>query len=220
VASLREDFTESKIWGILFIWEENLNLCNLEDRFEQPRLNGLFSTSLLIVDGTECPIERPIEDAIQNFFYSGKKKKHTIKYLVAVRITDGRIVWVSEPAPGRIHDITLYRMHLQPLILPWETLLGDKGFQGEPELITPVKGRTLTPFEKASNTYIGSVRAIIERTIGRIKRFAAVSHVWRHDRALHPVVFKVCANLAQLTMEVAPLVKEPHPFLFGNPFAL
>jgi hypothetical protein len=119
-------------------------------------------------------------------------------------------VWVSEPAPGRIHDITLYRMHLQPLILPWETLLGDKGFQGEPELITPVKGRTLTPFEKASNTYIGSVRAIIERTIGRIKRFAAVSHVWRHDRALHPVVFKVCANLAQLTMEVAPLVKEDY----------
>jgi hypothetical protein len=77
-----EKTLRKKIWGILFIWEENLNLCNLEDRFEQPRLNGLFSTSLLIVDGTECPIERPIEDAIQNFFYSGKKKKHTIKYLV------------------------------------------------------------------------------------------------------------------------------------------
>lgn len=120
--------------------------------------------NLLSVDGTECPIGHPTDNEIQNFFYSGKRKR-TLKYLVAVRITDGRIVWISGPAPGRIGDITLYRMHLQASLLAGECVLGDKGFQGEPEFISPVRG-PVTPFEKSCNIYIGSVRTIVERAIG------------------------------------------------------
>jgi hypothetical protein len=57
----------------------------------------MFENVFAIVDGTECPIERPCDDNLQKNFYSGKKKKHTIKYEVAVRITDGQLVWRAGP---------------------------------------------------------------------------------------------------------------------------
>jgi hypothetical protein len=51
----------------------------------------------LIVDGAEQPIERPSRK--QRCWYSGKKKRHTIKTEIAVT-EGGRIVAVSKPAPG------------------------------------------------------------------------------------------------------------------------
>ena len=78
-------------------------------------------------------------------FYSGKKKRHTIKYevslvelvkqirfqtqnsQVAVRITDGIIVWVAGPCPGSAHDLTMYQTFgLKEQLIPGELLIGDK----------------------------------------------------------------------------------------------
>ena len=51
----------------------------------------------LIIDCTEQPIERPSRK--QRCWYSGKKKRHTIKTEIAVT-EGGCIVAVSKPAPG------------------------------------------------------------------------------------------------------------------------
>ena len=61
----------------------------------------------LLMDATEQAIERPKKDD-QKPYYSGKKKKHTVK--TEVRITeDRRIVHVSKTRPGSVHDFALYK---------------------------------------------------------------------------------------------------------------
>src|SRR5918999_34032 len=71
----------------------------------------------LFFDATERPTRRPEKG--QREFYSGKKKRHTIKaQVVVVRRTKPpgpgakprrvRIAAVSESVPGRVHDKRLY----------------------------------------------------------------------------------------------------------------
>jgi hypothetical protein len=61
----------------------------------------------LIIDCTEQVIQRPSRK--QRCWYSGKKKRHTIK--TEIIITErGKIVSTSKPAPGRVHDIPVVYM--------------------------------------------------------------------------------------------------------------
>ena len=53
----------------------------------------------LIIDCTEQPIQRPGRK--QRCWYSGKKKRHTIKTEIVIT-ENGRIVSISKPAPGRV----------------------------------------------------------------------------------------------------------------------
>ena len=58
---------------------------------------------LLIVDATEQRIERPKN---QRDYYSGKKHAHTIKTEI-VTDSKGRILRVSKPYEGRVHDFEI-----------------------------------------------------------------------------------------------------------------
>jgi hypothetical protein len=56
----------------------------------------------LIIDATESVIERPKRG--QKEYYSGKKKRHTVK--TEIRVTKrGRITHISKTVPGTVHDI-------------------------------------------------------------------------------------------------------------------
>lgn len=65
----------------------------------------------LIIDCTEQPVQRPKNE--QKQWYSGKKKHHSIKTEVIVT-HKGRIVCVSDPAPGSVHDITIRKQGPPP----------------------------------------------------------------------------------------------------------
>ncbi len=60
----------------------------------------------LIIDSTEQPIQRPGRK--QRCWYSGKKKRHTIKTEIVIT-ENGRIVSISKPAPGRVHELEIRR---------------------------------------------------------------------------------------------------------------
>ena len=60
----------------------------------------------LIIDSTEQPIQRPGRK--QRCWYSGKKKRHTIKTEIVIT-ENGWIVSISKPAPGRVHDLEIRR---------------------------------------------------------------------------------------------------------------
>lgn len=97
----------------------------------------------IILDGTECPINRP-GTHLQQSYYTGKSKWHVIKYEVGVHPHTGRLVWVGGPVPGCVHDLTLTRMHgLLEVLEDDELILADKGYVGEFKIITPFKGRQL-----------------------------------------------------------------------------
>ena len=73
----------------------------MEDRFS----NWHEMRPSCIVDVTECPIERPFLNEWE--FFSGKKRRHTLKYEIAVHIQTGRIVWIAGPFRGSVHDLTV-----------------------------------------------------------------------------------------------------------------
>ena len=92
----------------------------------------------LIIDATEQPIERPKKG--QKPFYSGKKKRHTIKTEIRIN-PKGRIVHVSKPKPGSVHDFELHKT--EPPIPKETRAFVDSGYQGldrlHPEIEVPLR---------------------------------------------------------------------------------
>lgn len=62
-----------------------------------------------IVDVMECPIQRPSNQEIQREYYSGKKKKHTIKIQIIIESTTKKIVYVAFDK-GSVHDFNLFKV--------------------------------------------------------------------------------------------------------------
>jgi DDE superfamily endonuclease/Helix-turn-helix of DDE superfamily endonuclease len=67
-----------------------------------------FPEVRVIIDAKEQAFRRPAGWDRQKPFYSGKKKRHTVKNQVACT-PGGRIVSVSATAPGRTHDLGVLR---------------------------------------------------------------------------------------------------------------
>jgi len=142
---------------------------------------------------------------LQNLYYSGKSKKHAIKYEVAVKLETGEIVWVTGGVPGRIHDLKLYRMGgLNNLLLPGEYLLADKAYIGGRNVITPYRG-AVSPRQRQWNHDVSSKRQIVEHTFARIKYFQFTQKKWRNDRALHPRLFTILCHIVNIDMIYHPM---------------
>lgn len=158
----------------------------------------------VIVDATEQPIRRPKGKEAQRPYYSGKKKRHTIKTQLAVTLT-GQIGDVSESVPGSKHDLTLLRESRLLERLPKEAgAMGDKAYQGvqedDPErpLYLPrrkPRGKPLTDEQKEANRRLSRIRIIIEHTLAQVKRFQLLSQVYRHALDLYNLIFRIIAGL-------------------------
>jgi hypothetical protein len=161
----------------------------------------------MALDGTECWIERPLDNTVQKHYYSGKKRKHTIKYEIGVQLQSGKIVWLAGGVPGSVHDITLYRScGLRSYLLPGEMILADKGYIGDDIIITPFRPAR-SEEEKEFNSAISSLRQIVEHTYHRIKIFNFTQHKWRHHLDLHPMAFKVICHTLNIEFETHPVRK-------------
>lgn len=106
----------------------------------------------LIIDATEQPIERPKKG--QKPYYSGKKKRHTLKK--EIRVTrGGRITRASKARPGSIHDFQVYKM--EPPIPKDTRAFADSGYQGLDKLHTqtelPYKATKTKPLDDEEKEY-------------------------------------------------------------------
>ena len=106
----------------------------------------------LIIDATEQPIERPQKK--QKRYYSGKKKRHTLK--TEIRITrTGRIVHVSKSRRGSMHDFVLHKG--EPPIPPNSRAFVDSGYQGLDKMHQatelPYKATKTKPLDKEEKEY-------------------------------------------------------------------
>lgn len=200
-----------KVIQTLFIYLDTVSLfitfliykIDLNDRFDSETIMSIN----MALDGTECAVERPLDNAIQRQYYSGKKRKHTIKYEIGVQLQTGKIVWLAGGVPGSVHDITLYQTcGLKSHLLPGEMVLADKGYVGDDIMIHPFKSAR-TEEEKEFNATISSIRQVVEHTYGRIKVFNFTQHKWRHDLDLHPMAFKVICHALNVEFESKPVHK-------------
>jgi len=172
----------------------------------------------MIVDGTDCPIDTPFASKEERLrFYCGRNKDNTnsrynLKYTIGVQVATGRIVAVLGPEPGSVHDITALRnSELIAIILSWdpyEVVLADKGYIGEPIFLTPYKATGgLSTQLTAFNEVLSSVRQIVECTIHRVKIFGVLGRCgrFRCSREQHKPVFNVCAQITNISLERSPV---------------
>lgn len=142
-----------------------------------------------IIDGTERPIQRPKDKARQREFYSGKKKRHTVKNVVITDRRTRKIKALSRTRAGKTSDKRT--ADEEDYHFPARSkLYKDTGFQGyEPPKVRtyqpkkrPRKGE-LTSKEKATNQAISRIRVLVEHSIGGAKVFHIARDVFRNRRA-------------------------------------
>ena len=203
------------VLGFLFgIDDSNVSRSN---RRLEPLLAGIFRVPErkvtltpeeireLFFDSTERPTCRPVRG--QKRFYSGKKRRHTLKtqvVVVRVRKRAGRgrqrrrlrIAAVSATFPGSVHDKKVFD-RVGVAIPDGATGYGDTAYLGtglRTPRRKPPKGQ-LTPRQKAGNRRVGRKRVAVEHGIGKMKVWRVAAERWRNPRRRHTLVMKNVAGL-------------------------
>jgi len=194
---------------MLLLLHEHLNLIHIEERFHEYPFENL---AVLVVDSTLCPVECDRKNwDIQAPYFSVKHHMHGLKYELAVHWLSGKLHWVAGGVFGSLADITITRHSgLLWLLRPGEHLLGDKGYEGEAQILTPFKGRSheLLAAEREWNRALNPHRVIVENAFARFHKFKVLSIPFRGPLAEHPIIFGVIAQIAQLDIELHPLRKD------------
>ncbi len=148
------------------------------------------------IDATEQPVNRPSKK--QKRYYSGKKKRHTIKWQISTR--DGKTLnTVSKSYPGKTHDKKIYdKTRLE--IPPDSKGIGDTGYIGTilTQPIKKKKGQIRTKAQKKYNRKISQLRIKAEHAIATMKHFRVVRDVFRNTRNSHNLYVKNVAGLVNL----------------------
>lgn len=147
-------------------------------------INQLDTDGEQLVDVTECTIQRPKDTNIQREYYSGKKKKHTIKAQIIMNEKDKKIVSVCFDK-GRVHDFKLFTNTTKDLP-EFLHFIADNGYQGILKLfqnsITPKKkskNNPLTDEDKELNQLISNIRISVEHVNCQLKIFRILSERYR-----------------------------------------
>src|SRR4051794_448361 len=162
----------------------------------------------LFFDATERPTRRPGRG--QREFYSGKKKRHTIKtQVVVVRRTEPpgpgakprklRIAAVSASYPGRVHDKKVYD-RARVVGPPDAKRTGDTAYLGT-GLVTPTRkprGGALTDRQKEENRRVSRRRVAAEHGIGKMKVWRIATERYRNPVGKHTLIMNNGAGLHNL----------------------
>lgn len=164
------------------------------------------------IDGTERPIWRPKDNEKQKKYYSGKKKRHTVKNNI-ISDRNGKVQYLSGTYEGKKHDKKI--ADEEEYDFPeGSKLWKDTGFQGyEPKgVIThqpkkkPRNGE-LTPEEKETNRKVSKVRIVVEHHIGSVKRCKIVHDVFRNRKTEYvDLVMETACGLHNFRVDERQLV--------------
>jgi hypothetical protein len=177
-----------------------------------------------LLDATEQPINRPKDAERQKAFYSGKKKRHTVKTQIVTNGA-GEIVAITPPVPGKTADIKLAEQSRVVERLPEGIdTYADKGYQGLDKHVPPKKstadgdsdatetvlrlrvhtptkkpkGGELTPEQKERNRTIGRVRMGVEHAIARAKNWHILADRFRCHLDMYEEAFRTVCGFANL----------------------
>lgn len=157
------------------------------------------------IDATESPIERPKRG--QKRFYSGKKKRHTLKTQVIVDKKTRQVIAVCF-ANGKRHDFRIYK-ESNTVINPEIRVEADSGYTGIKDIhansVLPTKkpkNDKLTKEQKKRNREISRERVTNEHEIGFVKRFWILSERYRNRRKRFGLRFTLICGLCNYDMTV------------------
>ncbi len=149
----------------------------------------------VLIDTFEHDVQRPRERTMADRYYSGKKKRHTLKSQITVDEHTGRVVDVSASVPGPTADLRLLQQSgILNRLPPGVGALGDLAYLGLGALhpqglgATPrrkPRGKPRPAEDVAYNRAFARRRVVVEHTVGRMRCFQALRQRDRHHRRFH-----------------------------------
>ncbi len=139
------------------------------------------------IDVTEQQVPKPKDKRRKRLYYSGKRKRHTIKQGMMVN-QQGKILYKTCCKAGHNHDYKIYKSNRPVTPKDIENVF-DLGFLGVekdfPEQISSLpfkkmRRKPLSVKEKEYNRIHASARVVAEHAICRIKKFRIMSDVFRN----------------------------------------
>ncbi len=162
-----------------------------------------FPGFLAFIDSTEQQIPRPVDKNRRKTFYSGKKKRHTVKNQITVN-NHGFILHKIGHKKGRKHDYDVYKKN-HPVTPKQVVNVIDLGYVGVetdfPEQLLsalPCKRKRkceLSQEEKEYNRIHSKKRIIAEHTICRLKKYRIMSDIFRNKLRKYDMVLDIVAGL-------------------------
>lgn len=141
----------------------------------------------------------------QKYYYSGKKKRHTVKMQAIIHYSTGQIL-SSCFAKGRVHDFKLFKRSMRSLYFK-PLVLADKGYLGlaKTGLISLLafkasRRRPLDSYLKHLNREINRRRIRVEHVFGALKRFKILSSPYRNRRKRIGLRFNLIAAIFNLEL--------------------
>ena len=141
---------------------------------------------VIVVDVTESPVERPKHR--QKRWYSGKKKRHTIKTQIVICAKTKRVIAIFV-SHGRKHDFKMWKEPIGVKVLKHIKIQGGSGYQSIAKLHTnsetpkkKSKKKPLTKDDKANNRRIGSERVVTPHVNRWLKRLRIIAERYRNRR--------------------------------------
>src|SRR5258705_2044571 len=160
---------------------------------------------VVLIDATETPIERPKK---QRRYYSGKKKRHTLKTQLVVEKSTRRILCIAHEK-GRRHDFRLFKRS-KVRLHPETKAVVDSGYQGlqrvHANTAMPKKRSKKNPLaatDKARNRATSSERVPCENVIAMLKRFKIIADRYRNRRRRFGLRFFLIAAIYNMELKVA-----------------
>ena len=176
---------------------------NITKRLKTPEeVEQYFPGFLSFIDSTEQQIPRPENRRKRKAYYSGKKKRHTIKTQLMVN-NRGFILHKSKHKKGRRHDYDIYKKN-HPVTPKQVVNVFDLGYLGVekdyPEQLSSIPNRKkrsmgLSQEEINFNQEHAKKRIVIEHTICRLKKYRIMSDVFRNKLRKYNKVSDIVSGL-------------------------
>jgi hypothetical protein len=154
-----------------------------------------ISICLIALDGIDCPIREPWP--FDKGIFSEKFNGPAYKYEVGSCIKTGEIVWVNGPFKAGKGDSAIAREGILNLLADEECVEVDRGYKGHEKFKTPQVSQS-----RKDRSQKNTVRARHENINGRLKKFAVLDSVFRHDLGKHQSCFYAVATITQLGFEM------------------
>lgn len=167
-----------------------------------------FPELKVFVDATEQEIPRPKNKRKRKNYYSGKKKRHTVKTQIMVN-KKGMILHKTKHVNGKKHDYDLFKGKGPPPLPPDVEIGMDLGYQGVekdfPHLKTkiPIKKKRekdLSKKDKRCNKKLRRERVIVEHTIGRMKKFGIMGNEFRNNLKWYDNMVSIVSGLVNFEL--------------------
>ncbi len=177
---------------------------NITKRLKTPEeVEKYFPGFIAFVDCTEQQqIPRPKDNKIWKVYYSGKKKRHTVKNQLVVN-NQGYIIHKLGHKKGRRHDYVIYKKN-RPITPKDVVNVFDLGYLGVekdfPEQLSALpyrkkRNQKLSQEEKDLNKSHSKRRIVIEHTICKLKKYRIMSDIFKNRLRKYDKVSDIVAGL-------------------------